>query len=78
MQRTRGLLYLPIEVKVREWEAKLLLAYYAILAGYEVIIGEHAMVELASANCGKGIFFFERLSPRIQKKSITKCEKQWS
>ncbi|MFC4403906.1 surface carbohydrate biosynthesis protein [Gracilibacillus xinjiangensis] len=50
-------LYLPIEVKVRECDAKLLLAYYAVKQGYQVVIGDHPGVEELCETYPEGIFF---------------------
>lgn len=38
-ERDHRLLFIPIETKVREFQAKLLLSCYAVEAGFEVIIG---------------------------------------
>ncbi|MYL37513.1 hypothetical protein GLV97_06755 [Halobacillus litoralis] len=54
--RSRKWLYLPIETKVREQDAKLLLAYHAVNHGYHVVIGEHRMVEQAAEKLPAGIF----------------------
>ncbi len=53
---SRKWLYLPIETKVRELDAKLLLAFHAISQGYHVVIGEHWMVEQAAEKLPLGIF----------------------
>ncbi|GEL78489.1 surface carbohydrate biosynthesis protein [Tenuibacillus multivorans] len=50
-------LYLPVEVKVRELDAKLLLAYHAVKSGFRVVLGEHVAVEQAAWQLPKGIFF---------------------
>lgn len=71
MRREKGWLYLPVEVKVRELDAKLLLAYYAVKEGYRVIIGEHKMVELASTIYPKGIFFSKGYPRGFRKRVIT-------
>ncbi len=52
-------LYLPVEVKVRELDAKLLLSYYAIQQGYQVIIGDHPVVEESTSYLPAGIFFIK-------------------
>ncbi|WP_173918936.1 surface carbohydrate biosynthesis protein [Halobacillus sp. Marseille-Q1614] len=48
--------YLPIETKVRELDAKLLLTYYAVQQGYRVVLGLSGMVEQALEYLPKGIF----------------------
>ncbi|MFG6118357.1 MULTISPECIES: surface carbohydrate biosynthesis protein [Thalassobacillus] len=63
-------LYLPVEVKARELDAKLLLAYYAIKKGYHVILGEQRMVELAAAEFPEGIFYSKGYSRGYRKKVI--------
>jgi surface carbohydrate biosynthesis protein len=71
MKSRKGWLYLPIEVKVRELDAKLLLAYYAVKEGYHVVIGEHHMVELASTVYPKGIFLSKGYPRGFRKRIIT-------
>lgn len=74
MRSAKGWLYLPVEVKVRELDAKLLLAYYAVKEGYRVIIGEHKMVELASTFYPKGIFFSKGYPRGFRKRIITNAK----
>nr|WP_306798745.1 surface carbohydrate biosynthesis protein [Oceanobacillus saliphilus] len=62
---------MPVEIKVREMDAKLLLAYYAVREGYHVVIGEHKMVELASVVYPKGIFFSKGYPQGFRKRIIT-------
>ncbi|WP_077624231.1 surface carbohydrate biosynthesis protein [Sediminibacillus massiliensis] len=66
-------LYLPVEIKVRELDAKLLLAYYAAKKGYEVVIGDHIMVELASDIYPEGIFFSKGYPHGFRKRVITRA-----
>lgn len=63
--RSRKWLYLPIETKVREQDAKLLLAYHAVNHGYHVVIGEHRMVEQAAEKLPGRYFPCQRLSERV-------------
>ncbi|WP_249872155.1 surface carbohydrate biosynthesis protein [Oceanobacillus saliphilus] len=49
-------LFLPIETKVREIDAKLLLAYYAAQENYNVVLGLSELVEEALEFLPKGIF----------------------
>ena len=49
-------LYLPIETKVRELDAKLLLAYYAVHNNYRVVMGLSGMMEEALECLPAGIF----------------------
>ncbi|MCM3729749.1 hypothetical protein M3226_29780 [Neobacillus cucumis] len=50
-------LYLPIEAKMRELDAKLLLAYYAIQQNYTVILGTHTPIFSHLHLFPKGIIF---------------------
>lgn len=67
-------LYLPIEIKVRELDAKLLLAYYAAKEGYDVIIGDHIMVEIASEELPTGIFFSKGYPHGFRKRVIANAK----
>lgn len=49
-------LFLPIETKVRELDAKLLLTYYALQENYNVVLGLSEMVEIALEYLPNGIF----------------------
>ncbi|NIK12263.1 surface carbohydrate biosynthesis protein [Alkalibacillus almallahensis] len=71
MVKIKNWLYLPIEIKVRESDAKLLLAYYAAKKGYEVVIGDHYMVQKASHQLPQGIFFSKGYSRGVRKRVIT-------
>ncbi|MFD1446463.1 surface carbohydrate biosynthesis protein [Oceanobacillus profundus] len=74
MRYDKRWLYLPVEVKVREMDAKLLLAYYAVKEGYQVIIGEHKMVELASTVYPAGVFFSKGYPRGFRKRIITNAK----
>lgn len=63
-------LYLPVEIKVRELEAKLLLAYYAALCGYKAIIGEQLAIEKVSTYMPSGIYFSKGYPNRYKKRLI--------
>ncbi|MCK0470522.1 surface carbohydrate biosynthesis protein [Halalkalibacter sp. APA_J-10(15)] len=52
-------LYLPIEVTTRELDGKLLLAYYAVKNGYNVVIGKQPKLFDNAAYLPKGIFFLK-------------------
>ncbi|WP_058307187.1 surface carbohydrate biosynthesis protein [Gracilibacillus massiliensis] len=67
-------LYLPVEVKVRELDAKLLLSYYAIKQGYQVIIGDHPTVEEASSHFPRGIFLTKGGPKGFRKRTITNAK----
>ena len=49
-------LYLPMETKVRELDAKLLLAFYAVHSNYRVVLGLSGMMEEALEHLPAGIF----------------------
>ncbi|WP_027963773.1 surface carbohydrate biosynthesis protein [Halalkalibacillus halophilus] len=70
----KGSLYLPIEIKVRELDSKLLLAYYASKRGYHVIIGDHILVENAADHLPAGIFFSKGYPRGFRKKVITNAK----
>ncbi|MBP2077987.1 surface carbohydrate biosynthesis protein [Oceanobacillus polygoni] len=74
MGNFKSWLYLPVEIKVRELDAKLLLAYHAAKEGYHVIIGEHRMVELASKTYPAGIFFSKGYPKGFRKRIITNAK----
>jgi surface carbohydrate biosynthesis protein len=50
-------LYIPVEVKVRELHAKMLLAKHAVARGYKVVIGRKAEMMYAVPFLPPGIFF---------------------
>lgn len=74
MKHSKGWLYLPVEIKIRELDAKLLLAYYAVKEGYSVIIGEHKIVELASTIYPRGIFLSKGYPSGFRKRIITNAK----
>jgi surface carbohydrate biosynthesis protein len=57
------LLFLPIETKVREFQAKLLLSCYAAEAGFEVIIGEQVELSRRVKRMAFGIYIEKGLTP---------------
>src|SRR5690625_4028375 len=69
-RKTRGYLYLPIEIKVREQDAKLLLAYYAALSGFTVVIGEQLRVEKTAMTFPQGIYFSKGYPNHYKKRLI--------
>ncbi|MGP4038676.1 surface carbohydrate biosynthesis protein [Gracilibacillus sp. D59] len=75
MKKNKGWIYLPVEVKVRELDAKLLLAYYAAKEGYQVGLGDHIMVELAAEEYPNGIFFSKGGPHGFRKRIITHAKK---
>src|SRR5262249_38613151 len=59
---TRPFLYLPIEVASRELHAKLLLSYFAVERGYEVIIGWKRVMNKNLRYMQPGIVMFKTLT----------------
>src|SRR5262249_22614532 len=59
---TRPFLYLPIEVASRELHAKLLLSYFAVQAGFEVVIGWKRMMNKNLRFMPPGIVMFKTLT----------------
>jgi surface carbohydrate biosynthesis protein len=55
-------LYLPIEVASRELHAKLLLAYFAVARGYEVVIGWKRMINKNLRYMPPGLVIFKTLT----------------
>ncbi|MBM7573687.1 surface carbohydrate biosynthesis protein [Aquibacillus albus] len=74
VKNDKGWLYLPVEVKVRDLDSKLLLSYYAAKEGYNVFIGDHIMVELASVEYPEGIFFSKGGPHGFRKRIITNAK----
>ncbi|WP_180271524.1 surface carbohydrate biosynthesis protein [Fredinandcohnia onubensis] len=66
---------MPVETKVRELDAKLLLAYYAVKENFRVIIGEHTRVERASFVFPNGIFFSKGYPNRYRKRVLGNAKK---
>ncbi|MCP3028408.1 surface carbohydrate biosynthesis protein [Halobacillus sp. A5] len=75
MKAERKHLYLPIEIKARELDAKLLFSYYAVQEGYRVLLGEQRMVEEAAAVMAPGIFFSKGYSQRYRRRVIMNAAK---
>ncbi|MFG6150058.1 surface carbohydrate biosynthesis protein [Halobacillus sp. B23F22_1] len=71
----RKVMYVPIEIKARELNAKLLFSYYAALENYRVIIGEQRIVEQASNVMPPGIFFSKGYSQRYRRRVLTNAKK---
>ena len=59
---TNPFLYLPVEVAARELDAKLLLAAFAVGAGYEVIIGQKWLMQRNFGRMPPGIVLFKTLT----------------
>ena len=65
---------MPIEIKVREQDAKLLLAYYAALSGFTVVIGEQLRVEKASMTLPQGIYFSKGYPNHYKKRLVAQIK----
>ncbi len=61
MEKTK--LYIGVETKVREFDAKLLLACAAAEAGYDVTLGMQRVLKRSLEGLPRGIFFDKRVSP---------------
>jgi surface carbohydrate biosynthesis protein len=55
-------LYLPVEVAARELDSKLLIAYFAVTAGFEVIIGQKWLMQRNLGRMPPGIMLFKTLT----------------
>ena len=61
---TRPTLVLPCETRIREFDAKLLLACYAAERGYRVIVGSKKEIDLDAATFPRGIYVAKSLTKR--------------
>jgi len=59
---TNPFLYLPVEVAARELDAKLLIAAFAVGAGYEAIIGQKWLMQRNFGRMPPGIVLFKTLT----------------
>jgi surface carbohydrate biosynthesis protein len=59
---TSPFLYLPVEVAARELDAKLLLAAFAVDAGYEAVIGQKWLMQRNFGRMPPGIVLFKTLT----------------
>jgi surface carbohydrate biosynthesis protein len=59
---TAPILYLPVEVAARELDAKLLITYFAVAAGFEVIIGQKWLLQRNLGRMPPGIMMFKTLT----------------
>ncbi|GAA0454067.1 surface carbohydrate biosynthesis protein [Alkalibacillus silvisoli] len=67
-------LYLPVEVRVRELDAKLLLAYHAAREGFRVVVGEQIAVEQAATAMPCGIYLTKGYPERYKSRVIKKMK----
>lgn len=58
----RQWIILPIEVKVREFQSRTLLAYFALKAGYGVILGSQSSLNKALPDLPQGLYFDKSIS----------------
>jgi surface carbohydrate biosynthesis protein len=59
---TAPFLYLPVEVAARELDAKLMLAFFAVDAGYEVVFGQKWLMQRNLGRMPPGIVLFKTLT----------------
>jgi surface carbohydrate biosynthesis protein len=55
-------LYLPVEVSARELDAKLLITFFAVSAGYEVVFGQKWLMQRNFGRMPPGIVLFKTLT----------------
>jgi surface carbohydrate biosynthesis protein len=66
LNRRRPSLIIPVEEQVREFDAKLLLAFKAVIRGYHVYIGRRDKIELGLSRFNPGIYLaMDIRTPRI-------------
>ncbi|MGH6929777.1 MAG: surface carbohydrate biosynthesis protein [Dongiaceae bacterium] len=58
----RPFLYLPVEVAARELDAKLLITFFAVSAGYEVVLGQKWLMQRNLGRMPPGIVLFKTLT----------------
>lgn len=68
MMKKKPLLIIPIETKVREFDAKLLLSVVALRKGFDVVVGSLWEIKYLTDLLDRGIFL---------DKSIAKTKQQW-
>lgn len=59
---TSPFLYLPVEVAARELDAKLLITFFAVDAGYEVVLGQKWLMQRNLGRMPPGIVLFKTLT----------------
>lgn len=59
---TSPFLYLPVEVSARELDAKLLIAFFAVGAGYEAVLGQKWLMQRNLGRMPPGIVLFKTLT----------------
>ncbi len=52
-----NIVYLPIEIKSRDFQNKLLLSYFLLQDGFEVFLGRKKEIEILASNFHPGIYF---------------------
>lgn len=63
-----GYLYLPMEIAVREFDSRLLIAIMAVERGMEVVLGQKWLLEENIEALPKGLWIFKTLSKRDSKR----------
>ena len=61
-RRVHPILYLPIEIKSREWESKLLIARDAVAQGFRVVIGNIWAMTTLQAHAPPGLVLFKTMT----------------
>jgi surface carbohydrate biosynthesis protein len=57
-------IFIPYEIKAREFDARLLLACFAAASGYKVIFGSNTQIKKNLLNFPKGVFFDKSISKK--------------
>ena len=72
-----NIVYLPIEIKSRDFQNKLLLSYFLLQDGFEVFLGRKKEIEILASNFHPGIYFgintqknYIKFYKKIKKKTI--------
>ena len=67
---TPGFLYLPMEIFVREFDSRLLIALMAVERGMEVVIGQKWLMEKNIAAVPRGLWIFKTMTLRDSKRMM--------
>ena len=72
---TKRIVYIPVEIKKREWIAKLLLALFLVESGYDVVIGDHGQVRDYALTKKNGVYI-EKDMFKIRYESLKNLKKR--
>ena len=74
MKSKKPWLILPVEIKVREFDAKILLSCFAVNRGYNVLFGHHKPISNLLNKLPKGVYLDKSMAYR-KTKHIKRCKK---